>query len=115
MSNVVDTWNAIAQALKDVAGLRVYQDETSDISPPGAFIGPPQLEWGAPCPTPTLARFQILLMEKVDARTAERLQNMVVAVAEAIESVPDAVISAPASPINEAGLPGYVITVEVGV
>ncbi|PXY17350.1 hypothetical protein [Prauserella flavalba] len=106
-------------AVRTVDGVRVYEDPSATIRPPGVFVAPPRLRWESGCPEPTSATFVVVVMVAMDKRSVERLLELVPRVAEAIDSLlPDAAVST-ADPglFNSGGsdLPSYEITVEVSL
>lgn len=110
----------LTAALKTVDGLRVITDGTAQLDPPCALLGPPQLDWtGYNNSAPSQATFVVLIAVPADDRATERLWDLVVTVAAAIESEVDAVVRQ-AFPISvsagqNADLPAYQLSVEMSL
>lgn len=118
MGAVADVANDLRTALAGVPGIRAYTDVGATVDPPAAILGPPRLTWNGPCPEPTEATFLVYVVTAADSRSLERLWDLTLLVAEAIESVHDAVVrSANPGVWNTAGvdLPSYEISIEVGI
>lgn len=118
MGAVADVANALRDALAGVPGVRAYTDVGAMVDPPAAVLGPPRLTWQGPCSDPIDAMFLVYVVVSADARSLERLWDLTLLVAEAIESVSDAVVrSANPGVFNTAGvdLPCYEISIEVGI
>lgn len=107
-------------ALKTVDTLRVISDGTAALDPPCALLGPPQLDWTVyNSSAPDQATFVVMVAVPADDRATERLWDLVVTVAAAIESVVDAVVRS-AFPISvavgtSADLPAYQLQVEMSL
>lgn len=116
MSAVAETSQALAAALRTVPKLRVYTDPGAVIDPPGVLVGPPRLTWGGYVGDPTDALFVVTLAVPADDRALERLWDLVPQVAEAIDTVPDAVVRSAEPGMwttgNGTDLPCYLINVE---
>lgn len=119
MTAVMAQAERLREALRTVEGVRVYEDPAATVRPPGAFVGPPRLQWETGCPEPTSATFVVIVMVAMDKRALERLMQLVPQVAEAIDELlaEAAVMRAEPSVFNSGGtdLPSYEITVEVGL
>jgi hypothetical protein len=117
MSIVADAALALEAALKTVAGLRLYRlGETVD--PPGIVVGPPQLVWESYGAGPATATFAVFVMVAMDDKALERLWEYVTPVAEAVESVADAVVRSADPGVYAAGttdLPCYTLQVEMSL
>lgn len=118
MSVVADATTSLAAALRTVPGLRVYTDPGATIDPPGAIVGPPRLDWRGACSEPTQASFLVYVVTGADGRSLERLWDLTVTAAAALDTAPDAVVrNASPGSWNASGidLPSYEILVEVEV
>lgn len=110
--------DALNTALTGLAGIRHYPHLLANVDPPATMVGLPRLEWAVVCSEPTSATFLVYLMVALDDRAVDRLQDMLPVVVEAIESVPDAVVTTATplvSPYGAPDLPAYEITVEVAL
>jgi hypothetical protein len=120
MTTVAEAAADLIAALKTVDKLRVISDGTAALDPPCALLGPPQLDWTAyNGPGPGQATFVVLIAVPADDRATERLWDLVVTVAAAVESVVDAVVRS-AFPISvtvgqSADLPAYQLQVEMSL
>lgn len=118
MSALGDLSGALVTALRTVPGLRVAQDVGEVVDPPAAILGPPLLAWNGYCDGPTSATFTVNVVVTFDERAMERLFAFLPLVAVAVDSVPDAVVTAAAPGtyrIGNADLPCYAVTVECAV
>lgn len=108
---------AVRDAVASVAWLRVFDDPAAVSSPPAAYVGPPQLRWGAMC-APTDAEFTVYLVMAASERAQERLLDLLPVVATAIDGVVDAVVTS-ARPgvfaVGGADLPAYEVSVSVAL
>lgn len=105
-------------ALTGLDGIRNYPNLVANVDPPATLVGAPRLVWDSACGEPTSATFLVYLMVPLDDRAVDRLQDLLPLVVDAIESVPDAVVTAAtplASPFGGADLPAYEITTEVAL
>lgn len=124
MDSVLETAEQIRAAIRTVdlpdgGQLKVYDDPKTDVNPPCAIVGLPELQLEGISSLPTGARFPVALMVKDNQASANKLLALLPLVAQAIRDlVVDAEIPLdgvfPA--IIEIGgtqLPGYMILVEV--
>ncbi len=105
----------LVAALKTVPGLRVSLVDGVDVDPPAAIVGPPSMTWEALCDGATTATFRVGIVVAADDRALERLWDLVVLVAEALDDIPDVSVTRadPGSFLSSsAELPAYDITVE---
>lgn len=118
MSAVSDVALALKAALETVPGVRVYTDLHTPVDPPGIVLGPPSLTWSAHCNGPTSGRFLAYVVVTADDRALTALWDLVPLVADAVETVEDAVVMR-ADPANFSGgssdLPSYMIEIEVSL
>ncbi|TKG58053.1 hypothetical protein [Prauserella endophytica] len=116
---VAERAEELRAAARTVDGVRVYEDPSATVRPPGVFVGPPRLQWQAMSSAPTSATFVVIVMVAMDKRALGRLLELTPRVAEAIDSLlPDAaVMSADPGVFLSGGtdLPSYEITVEVSL
>lgn len=108
----------LADAARDVPGVRIYTDPGANTDPPAVVVGPPVLAWEAQCLDPSSARFTVYLMVPADERAMERLWDLVPQLADQFDRLADAAVTGAVPFIfNAAGvdLPAYAITVEVGL
>lgn len=110
----------LGDAMRSLGDVRVYEDLSARVDPPGIVIGLPALSWGAMCPDaqPTQADFPLWVIAAMNSRAQETLWGLMPRVIEALEaSGLDAVVpgGASATPYNSGGtdLPSYQLTVEV--
>lgn len=105
-------------ALRGVAGVRVYDDSGANVDPDAVVLGPPTLEWAGVCPGPTSARWTVYVVVKASDRALQRLWDLVPAVADAVDAVPDAAVIRADPGVFSAGgvdLPCYQIQVDVSL
>lgn len=117
MSVLTDARERLADALGAVEGVRYYRDPAGDVSPPATVLGPAELAWDGVC-GPTSATFRVYLMHALDERAAEKLPELVLLVADAVDGLPEAVVTQATAGVFNAGgtnLPSYEITVEVAL
>lgn len=121
MNNVETAAQNLIAALKTVDGLRVIRDGAAALDPPCALLGPPQLDWTSYSNggQPDEATFVVLLAVTADDRATERLWDLVVRTAAALESEMDAIVRS-AFPISvtaggQSDLPAYQLQTEVSL
>jgi hypothetical protein len=118
MSNVATAANSLEAALKTVEGLRVIRDPGGQVDPPAAVLGAPRLTWESMCADPTAATFPVWVLTTFDERAVERLWDLVVEVAEAIDTELQASVTTADPDVFSLGgqeLPAYRINVEVAL
>ncbi|HEV7649390.1 MAG TPA: hypothetical protein VGP26_14650 [Actinophytocola sp.] len=118
MTTPTEARAALGDALSGLDGIRYYANLGANIDPPATIVSLPRLAWEAICAGPTSATFLVYLMVPLNDRAVDRLQEMLPAVVEAIESYPDAVVTTATplvSPFGGPDLPAYEITVEVAL
>jgi hypothetical protein len=115
MTAVSEARDALSGALSAVPGLRVVMDPGATIQPPAAVVSLPDLRWEAMCTDPTGATFSIAVVVKLDDRSVDRLQELVLQVAEALDSVPEAVVLTARTGTWNDQLPAYLIETEVSL
>lgn len=122
MSTPKEARAELGEALKALAAephqFRYYDNLGANIDPPATLVGLPRLAWESGCGEPTSATFLVYLVVPLDDRAVDRLQDMLPVVVDAIESVPDAVVTTATplvSPFGGRDLPAYEITVEVSL
>lgn len=109
---------ALADALTTVDGVRYYADLAATVDPPGTIVSPPALSWESHCADPTEAQFVVYLITNANERAVDVALDLLPTVTDAIETVPDAVVTAAIPGVWTAGtndLPSYEITVEVSL
>jgi hypothetical protein len=119
MSAVSDAAERLAEGLKTVEGVRLHE-LGGNIDPPALVLGMPRLGFDTYSPGQiTAVTFPVFLIVAMDDRAQLRLWELAEPVAEAIESVVDAVVSGTAEPsLYLAGtteLPSYTFTVEMSL
>lgn len=119
MNAISEAATAIRVALKTVPKLRVYDRAAPVVDPPGAFVGPASLQWESQgCVEPTGATFPVFLIVAADERAIDRLHDLVLVAAAAIDAVDTAVVTAATPTVYDAGtsgLPAYLLTVEMSL
>lgn len=108
----------LADALRGVEGVRYYSDPAGLADPPASVLGPAELSWDAAgcLDGPTSATIRVYVLHARDDRAAERLPDLTVLVAAALDELPIAAVQrADPGVFNVGGqdLPSYEITVEV--
>jgi hypothetical protein len=85
-----------------------------NVIPPVTIVGPPALRWEVLALKPTSARFLIYAIVDADERALERLDDLVLLVAEALDGTRGVVTAADPAiyPVGTSELPCYQITVE---
>jgi hypothetical protein len=118
MSIVSDAAVRLAEALKTVEGVRLY-DLGANVDPPALLLGMPRLTFSSYCPGQiTGATFPVFLVVAMDDRAQLRLWELAEPVAEAVESAVDATIGSCEPGLYMAGqteLPSYTFTVEMSL
>lgn len=115
MSAVADIAEALYAALAGVQGVRVYRDPAAPIDPPASVLAAPSLSWDGPCHEPSTASFRVYVIVAMDDRALDRLWDLVPQVAEAVDTVPEAVVTRATPGVYTSGgvdLPSYDLTVE---
>ena len=118
MTTPKEARDALNTALTGLDGIRNYTNLGATVDPPATIVSLPRLAWQATCSEPTSATFLVYLIVALNDRAVDRLQDMLPAVVEAIESYPDAVVTTAtplASPFGGPDLPAYEFTVEVAL
>jgi hypothetical protein len=114
--NVLPILAALAEALRAVEGLRVYEDLGAAVDPPGAVLGPPTFAFDAYAPVATGATVPLSIAVAADEWALPRLVELLPAVVAAVDSVPDAVVRTATPGVLPAGngeLPAYLLEIEV--
>jgi len=117
-ASVTAATDAIAAALTGVTGVRYYRQLGGSVDPPATVLPPPRLAWGRMGPEPTEATFTVGVIVDRDGREVERLEAVLQPVVDALESVPDAVVTAAdlgSYPAGGVELPAWLITLEVAL
>jgi hypothetical protein len=110
--------DALVAALGAVPGLRASVIDGRDFNPPQAIVGPPTLTYETFCggAGPSEMSFPVTLIVKPDARSMERLFDMIPLVTDAVMGVEGAVVMT-ATPGTYGGsgegLPAYTFEIEV--
>lgn len=115
MSAVADAAIALETALGTVTGDQTYRDPGANIVPPATILGPPALNWEGGCVGPTSARFLVYAVVPSAEDSVERLWDLVVDVAAAIDEQTSAVVVLANPAVYMSGttpLPCYEIQVE---
>jgi hypothetical protein len=118
MSAVSDVSGTILAALEGVGGVNATADVGKTLDPPSLVLGPPALMWQGVCSGPTSARWLVYAVVPADERALERLWELVPAVADALDALPDvSVIRADPGAYVNGGveLPCYEIQIEVSL
>ena len=115
MTAVAEAREALEATLTSVPGLRVYMDPGATVQPPAVVVSLPDLRWEAMCVDPTGATFSIAVIAKLNDRAIEVLQELVLQVAEALDSVPEAVVRTARTGTWNDQLPAYLIETEVSL
>lgn len=118
MSVVTDYAEELAEGLSELPGFRLYRDAASIDSPPAVYVGPPLLTWDGFDSDPTTATFTVYIVVPASDRAQEQLQDVLPAVATAVDRVPDAVVKSARPGIWKAGsadLPTYEMSVHVSL
>lgn len=118
MSAVSDMADALLAALRAVDGMRASLDVGGTVNPPETVLGPPTLTWDAYCSGPSTGTFTAYVVVAQNDRAMEQLWDLLPALTEAVDSVPDAVVTR-ATPgtftSGGASLPAYLLTIEVSL
>lgn len=114
MSVIAEMAASLLTALRTVPGVEVTDDLGASLDPPSLALSPPVLTWEGMCVVPS-ARFTVYVVERSDERAAERLWDRTLAVAEAVDAVPNATVvrADPGSFMSGGDLPCYEIQIEV--
>lgn len=115
MTAVLEAAEQLEAALKTVPGLRPYRDLGAPIDPPAAVVGVPRLTWGTYCDGPSSARFLIYVFVPFDDRAVERLWELAIDAANAIDTIRDAVVVEATPGVFKSGgvdLPVYELTTD---
>jgi hypothetical protein len=116
--NTKEMAEALLAALDTVDGVKAYR-VGDNITPPGAVLGPPALEFEGYCVDPLLpssATFMVWAVVAADSWSMDRLWELVPQLAAAVETVPDAGVTRADPAVFSAGdleLPAYTLTVPV--
>jgi hypothetical protein len=112
---IADAAGEISEALDAIPDLPTHIDPGANIQPPATVLGPPALRWETGLIGPTSARFLIYVIVPADDRAVERLWELVVTVADAIDATSAVVLTAdPATyVVGTTSLPCYELVVEV--
>jgi len=117
VSVIADVREQLANALRGVEGVRYYTDPAGIADPPASVLGPAELSWDAAgCSGPSAATFRVYVLHARDDRAAERLPDLAVLVAAAVDELPIAAVQRADPGVFTVGgqdLPSYEITVEV--
>jgi hypothetical protein len=116
--SIVDTSNAIADALRTVEGLSVYTELDANPNLPAVFVGPPELTWTAY----NSARadqlvFRLYLVVASNGYAVAALEPLLDAISDALASQTDSALTqaVPSNwPAGTANLPAYLLTLEAG-
>jgi hypothetical protein len=118
MSIVSDAAARLAEALRAVEGVRLYE-LGENVDPPALVVGMPRMTFGTYSPGQiTGATFPVFLVVAMNDRAQQRLWELAEPVAAAIESVVDATITSCEPALYLAGateLPSYTFTVEMSL
>ncbi|EHR62634.1 hypothetical protein [Saccharomonospora cyanea] len=104
--------------LKGVDGVRYYDDPAGAADPPATVLSLPALERESGCPQWTTATFSVWVLHALDERAVERLPELATRVADALDELPEAVVTRATAMPFRAGtqeLPSYEIEVEVAL
>lgn len=115
MSVVTQAAENLEAALKTVPDLRVYRDLSATVDPPAAVVGVPRLTWEKYCDGPSSATFLIYVFVPFDDRAVERLWELAIDAANAIDTVRQAVVTEASPGVFKSGgvdLPVYELTTE---
>lgn len=120
MNAIADAERALWDALSQVAGVHVQPDFGPAVDPPAVVLGPPALVWESGCLGPSSAQWRVYVVVTADEKSAQRLYELVPAVADALDGVRQAAVTRadPGRWPNSTGtgdLPTYEITVEVAL
>lgn len=116
MTTVAGLHAALQQALLD-ADLRV-KPQGAELQPPAVSIGAPTLTWATGPAEPDSVTFPLTIVVASDDRAMTRLWELIPTVAEAVETVPNAVVVRAVPSFFTAGgteLPAYALTVDCAV
>lgn len=117
--SIETAYDVLGAALTGLEGVRYYADPAAQLDPPAVIVGPPVLTYaGAVGPEPVGGQFVVLLVVGQDDRSLPRLWSLLPLVTDAIESVPDAVVTRAAPGTWRNGgidLPCYEISVEMSL
>lgn len=108
----------LLEVLKTVAGTTATADPGLEPQLPALIIGPPRLAWTTTSSDPTEATYIVFAVVDADERAIERLWDLCTAVAEAVDRLPHAAVTAADPGVFTSGnaqLPCYHITIEVGL
>lgn len=108
---------SIIEALKQIKGIRYYEDPANDVDPPATVLGAAALTWDGMCSEPTGAEIQVYVLHALDERAAERLPDLALTVAAALDALPGVVVQRANPGVFNVGqqLPSYEITLEVAL
>lgn len=116
--SLVDTANAIADALRTVSGLSVYTEPDATPNVPCVYIGPPELTWTTYNQArPDQATFSLYLVVASNGNSVAALEPLLDAISDALASQTDSALTqaVPSNwPVGGANLPAYLLTLETG-
>lgn len=106
------------EAALSSVGYPGYHDPAKTITPPASLVGPPELEFETFQLKPTTARFPVFVMVAADEYAVERLWELPGKVAQAVDELDDAAVTAASPGLFSAPggeLPCYELIVEMGL
>lgn len=117
---IASTADELTAALRTVVapGFEVYPDIGPAVSPPGAVLGAPTLQWETPGVEPTSARWSVFLIVPAGDRASRELWDLIPPVTAALDQVADVAVmtASPSSyPTSGGDLPAYEIQIEVSL
>jgi hypothetical protein len=118
MTTAREAAQSIMDACNALDGVQAYTDPGANVSVPAVLIGMPELVFEVYTTAPTTATFTLYCAVKSDGYALDRLEPFVTDVVDAVESIPNAVITGclPGS-VSPGGteLPAYILTCEVSL
>jgi hypothetical protein len=116
--SILDTSNAIADALRTVEGLSVYTEPDANPNVPAAYVGPPELTWTVyNSARPDQLTFRLWLVVASNGYSVANLEPLLDAISDALASQTDSALTqaVPSGwPTGGATIPAYLLTLEAG-
>jgi hypothetical protein len=117
--SILDTTNAIADALRTIEGLSVYAEPDANPNLPAVFLEPPELGWTVMnSPRPDTATWQLLLVVPGNGYALAALEPLIEQVTDVLGANSRFAFTA-GSPVSYritgAALPAYSLTLEGGL